>query len=110
MTPLVVALCCLVTCRWWFLVSRDKVPFGQLRERLEDASSKSRAAAWIMDGVECPFCSSIWWGLAAAGVAWHGTPVDGSWWWWVPSVALVASLVTALIVWAVAVMERYVDG
>jgi hypothetical protein len=45
-----------------------------------------------------------------AGVAWHATDVDGSWWWWVPTVALVSSLTTALVVWTVAVMERYVEG
>lgn len=102
MTPTVVALCALVTARVWWLLARDAIT-----EPLQEQVAR---VGWLDAGWQCPWCSSLWWGSGVAAVAWHATDVAGPWWWWVPAVALVSSLCTALVVWTVAALERYVDG
>ena len=107
MDALTVALCCLLTVRLWWLVARDTIS-EPARDRvlaLPDVWPWKAPRAWV----ECPWCGSVPMGFVVAVAAWHLTDVSSSWLWWIPAVALVSSLVTALVVYAIAVLERLAE-
>lgn len=102
MTATVLTVSALVTARLWWLLARDTITLP--------IQAQVARVGWLDAGWQCAWCSSLWWGTGVAVVAWHATDVDGSWWWWVSASALVSSLVTALVVWTVAALERYAES
>lgn len=72
------AILALAAARATHLTADDLLPFGYIRDRLE--GSESEFLQTLAVGMNCTFCTSIYSGAAAAGLAqWQGWAPDGFW-------------------------------